>query len=101
MHFKSLPRIIVVRLVITYVFYVNSFVLTDRVSKVLLPLTIMEGIVLNYRLHFRAICGGFFQTHEVTHNDITKRAINAFSLGTNGNLQGGIRCFSLETGRML
>ena len=70
-------------------------------SDVLPPLTIVEGTVLDYNLHFRVIFGEFLQTHEGTKNDMTPRAVDTIALGPNGNLQGGIRCFSLETGRVL
>ena len=41
------------------------------------------------------------QTHEGTRNDVAPRCVDAIALGPNGNLQGGIRCFSLGTGKTL
>ena len=65
------------------------------------PLAIVEGTVLDYNLHFRVIFGEFLQTYEGARNDMTSRCVDAIALGPNGNLQGGIRCFSLSTGRVL
>ena len=64
-------------------------------SKVLTSLSIVGGIVLNYRLCFRAIYGEFVQTHEGTHNGMTHHTIDAAALGPNGNV------FSLVIVRML
>ena len=65
------------------------------------PLTIVEGVAVDYNLHFQVMFGEFVQTYEGTRNDVTLRAIDALGLGPNGNLQGGVRCFSLGTGRAL
>ena len=45
--------------------------------------------------------GEFVQANEGTHNDMTPRSIDAISLGSNGNLQVGIKCFGLSTGKIL
>ena len=84
--YDSLPRMMVVHLLITVVFYINAFVWQDGVSKILSPLAIVEGIVLDYNVHFRVIYGEFLQTYEGTHNDISPRTIDAMALGPNGNL---------------
>ena len=99
--FDSLPRMMVVHLLITVVFYINAFVWKKGVSKFLSPLAIVEGTVVDYNLHFKVIFGEFVQTYEGTKNDMGARCVDAIALGPNGNLQGGIRCFSLATGRIL
>ena len=99
--FDSLPRMMVVQLMITVVFYINAFAWQKGVSQILSPLTIVEGTALDYNLHFRVIFGEFVQTYEGTSNDMAPRCVDAIALGPNGNLQGGIRCFSLATGKVL
>ena len=98
--YDSLPRMMVVHLMITVLFYANAFDWLSGVSKILSSLTIVEGVVLDYELHFRVIFGEFVQTYEGTRNDMTARTVDALALGPNGNLQGGIRCFSLASGRV-
>ena len=93
--FDYVPRIAVVQLVITVVFYVSAFIWIYSLSKILQPITIIEGIILDYNLHFKVIFGEFIQTFEGTDNTISQRAADAIALGPAMNLQGRIRCFSL------
>ena len=41
------------------------------------------------------------QTYEGTNKKMETRAFDATSLGPNGNMQGGVRCFSLVSRRTL
>ena len=84
--FKHLPRRMVIELMITVCFYVNAFAWKCGASEVLPPLTIVEGLVLDYNLHFRVIFGEFCQTYESTSNTMNLRATNAVALGPNENL---------------
>lgn len=99
--YDSLPRQMVVELMKTVAFYVNSFVWLKGVLLILSPLTIAEGAALDFNLHFRVICGEFVQIYEGTSNDMVPRTIDAIALGPSGNSQGGIRYFSLLAGRVL
>ena len=99
--YDSLPRMMVVHLMITVIFYINTFVWKSGTSKILSPLTILEGIMLDYNLHFRVIFSEFVQTYEGTRDDMIARTVDPLALGPNRNLQGGIRCFSLVTGYVL
>ena len=40
-------------------------------------------------------------TYEGTENKMKLDTVGALALGPSGNLQGGVRCFSLQTGRVL
>ena len=64
-------------------------------------LTIIEGIVLDFYLHFKVIHRKYYQTYESTSNAINLHTTDAIALGPNGNLQGGMRCFSLDTDKIL
>jgi len=99
--FDTLPRMMVVQLMNTVVFYLNAFVWRKGVSNVLLPVTIIEGTVIDYYKHFHVVFGEFVQTFKGSDNTMNKLTIDAIALGPNGNLQGGIRCFSLSTCRIL
>jgi len=99
--FKYLPRIIVVHLMITVMFYINAFVWKYGVSQVLPPLTIIEGTVLDYYLHFRIIYREFLQTYEGTDNTMSLRTSDIVGLRLNGNLQSRIRCYSLTSEHVL
>jgi hypothetical protein len=99
--FNVLPKIVVIHLLITVMFYINAFVWRKGVSQYLSPLTILEGVVLDYSLHFQVIFGEYAQSYEDTTNTMKSRTVGAIALGPNGNLQGGIRLFSLVTGKIL
>ena len=99
--FDNLPRIMVIHLLVTVMFYINAFVWKRGVSPFLSPLTILEGVVLDYNLHFQVIFGEYVHTYEVTTNDMKRRTVGAIALGPTGNLQGGVRFYSLITGRIL
>ena len=62
---------------------------------------IIEGVVIDYRLHFRVLYGEYLQTYKGTDNAMSQRIVDAIAMGPNSNLQGGIRYFSLDTGRIL
>ena len=53
--FDSLPRIMVVHLMITVVFYPNVFVWQKGVSQILFLLTIVKETAVDRNLHFRVI----------------------------------------------
>jgi hypothetical protein len=99
--FDNLPRIMVIHLLMTVIFYINSFIWKKGVSPFLSPLTILEGVVLDYNLHFQVIFGEYAQTYEVTTNTMKRRTVGSIALGPTGNLQGGVRFYSLVTGRIL
>ena len=99
--FEDLPRIVVIHLLKTVMFYINAFIWKKGVSPFLSPMTILEGVVLDYNLHFQVIFGEYVHTYEVTTNTMKSRTVGSIALGPTGNLQGGIRCYSLVTGRIL
>ena len=68
-------------------------------SQFLSPLTIFEGIVLEYNLHFQVIFGEYAHTYESKTNTTKSHTIGAIALYPTGNLQGGERFFSLVSGR--
>ena len=76
----------VVQLMVTVVFYLNAFVWIHSPSKILLPITAVEGIVLDYNLHFKVIFGEFAQTYEGTDNIMSLRTIDTIALGPAINL---------------
>jgi hypothetical protein len=99
--FDDIPRIMIIHLLKTVMFYINAFIWKKGVSPFLSPMTILEGVVLDYNLHFQVIFGEYLHTYEVTTNTMKSRTVGSIALGPTGNLQGGIRCYSLVTGRIL
>ena len=98
---KKIPNIMVIHMIITVVFYINAFVWRQGVSQFLTPMTIVEGVLLDYNLHFSVIFGEYAQVYEGTYNNMRLRTVGAIALGPSGNLQGGVRFYSLLTGKIL
>lgn len=86
----TIPHMMVMQLMIILNFYVNAFAWTLSVSQILLPLTIVEGIVVDFHKHFYVIFGEYIQTFEGTTNTMKLCTVGALALGPSGNLQGGI-----------
>ena len=99
--FKHLTRAMTFHLSITVAFYVNEFLWKCGVSQVLPLLTVIEGTILYFYFHFRVTHSEFLQKYEGTDKIMTSHMTYDIPLGPNGNLQGRIICFSLDTGRIL
>ena len=86
---------------LTVSFYVNAFSPKSRISDHMSPITIVEGVKLVYNKHVKVIPGKYSQTFEGLDNTMKEQTIRAITLGPAGNLQGGVRFFSLKTGQIL
>ena len=64
--FRKLPRILIIHLLVTVMFYINGFVWRKGVSQFLSPLIILEGNVLDYNLRFQVIFGEYTHIYEST-----------------------------------
>ena len=99
--FERIPKKMLVAMVSNIIFYINAFPWPQGVSQILSPYTILEGMVLDFNLHFQVIFGEYAQTYEGTDNTPRERTIGAIALGPSGNIQGGVRFFSLDTGEII
>ena len=59
--------------------------------------SIIEGVVLDYKYYFRIIFREYLQTYKGMRNNITSRTIDALVLGPNENRQEGICYYSFAT----
>ena len=98
---NTLPKGMIMQLMRTVVYYINSFVWRKGVSQILPPVTIVEGLKMNFKKHFPAIYGEYMLTFEGTTNGMDSRTTGALAMGPSTNIQGGIRCYSLTTGKIL
>ena len=87
---KSLPKMSVIHLMITVTFYVNAFVWQDCVSTTMPPVTIVEGLIVDYNKHFHLIFGEYVHIYKGTDNTMKDHTVGALALGPSGNLQGGV-----------
>ena len=99
--FENIPKSMLVYLLLMALFYVNAFSLKSGISDYLSPMTIVEGVMLDYLKHFKVIPRDYVQTFEGLENAMKGQTIGAITLGPSGNLQGGVQFFSLKSGLIL
>ena len=99
--FKKIPERMMVRIMLTVPFYVNTFSPKSGISDHMSLMTIVEGVKLDYNKYFKVITGEYAQTFEGSDNTMKERTIGAIALGPSGNLKGGVRFSSLKSGLIL
>ena len=62
--FEKIPKRMVVHILLTVSFYVNAFAPKSGISDHMSPMTIVEGVKLDYNKHFKVIPGKYAQTFE-------------------------------------
>ncbi len=99
--FQKMPSRLLIEMVYSSVFWLNSFPANDGLSSELSPRTIITGMQLDFDKHCKLRFGSYVQTHEKHDNSMVPRTIGAIALRPTGNQQGGYYFFSLSTGRRL
>jgi hypothetical protein len=82
-------------------FWLNSFPTDDGVTPVLSPRAIVVSLELNYAKHCQLEFGTYVQTHEEHNNSMASRTTGAIALHPTGNNQGSYYFYSLTTGHRL
>ena len=101
MPFERMPHRLVIEMVCTSVFWLNSFSSPNGISDTLSPREIVLRQSLDYNKHCQLEFGTYVQTHEQHDNGMGKRTTGAIALRPTGNAQGGHYFMSLTTGRRL
>ena len=102
--FKYLPKVMLKALVAFCVFWINFFPAMGGVSKTVSPRTIITEVPPDFTTHCRIPFGAYAQVYEnptYTNDTEEPRTVGAIALGPSGNLQGGYKFMSLNTGQVL
>jgi hypothetical protein len=99
--FKTMPARMIIEMVNHSVFWLNSFVPEDGISRKLSPRALIVGTNVDYEKHCQLEFGTYVQTHEEHDNSMLPRTTGAIALRPTGNDQGGYYFLSLSTGRRL
>ena len=91
----------VIEMVYSTIFWLNTFSPSSSVHETLSPRTIITGKNIDFNKHCKYEFGTYVQTHEQTDNTMRARTVGAIALRPNGNDQGGYYFLSLITGRRL
>jgi hypothetical protein len=99
--FAQVPPHMVIEMVYSSVFWLNSFPPRDGVSESMSPREIVTGQKVDYSKHCKLEFGTYVQTHEEHDNTMLSRTTGAVALRPTGNVQGGYYFMSLTTGRRI
>jgi hypothetical protein len=94
-----MPGRLIVEMVYTSVFWLNSFPNQNGISQQYSPRTIVVGQHIDYHRHCQLEFGTYVQTHEEHDNSMLSRTTGAIALRPTGNAQGGYFFMSLTSGR--
>jgi len=85
------------------VLWLNAFPVKSRVSSVFSPREILVRWKMDYAKHCRVLPGSYCKVHDEPSpfNTMAPRTHEAIALGPTGNLQGSVKFFCLNTGRVL
>lgn len=89
--FSIIPRVMKIALLKNEVFWINMFPRRSSTSRTLGARTIVQGSMLDYRIHCRVLFGSYYQVHKdrkIT-NTMEPRTTGAITLHNLGNTQGG------------
>lgn len=91
-------------MILFYVFWLNQMPNKNSISDTLSPRAIVIGSQVDFKTHCRLPFEAYVQTREENEptNDISfSRTQCAISLGPSGNLQGGYKFLSLQSGKKI
>jgi hypothetical protein len=98
---ERMPNRMVIEMVYSSVFWLNSFPSANGISETLSPREIVLRQSLDYTRHCQLEFGTYVQTHEQHDNGMGARTTGDIALRPTGNAQGGHSFMSLATGRRL
>ena len=96
--FRRIPRIMLIHLVKTAVFWLNAVPTNDGITQRYSPRYILTGQHVLASKHAVIPFGAYVQTHEPHTNDMGQRTASCICLGPTGNTQGGHYFMSLTSG---
>lgn len=99
--FQKLPGRLVIELIYSVIFWLNTFSPSPSVHDNQSPRSIITGRTVDFNKHCTTKFGSYAQTHEMSNNTMQTRTVGAIALRLTGNYQGGHFYLSLLTGRQL
>ena len=101
--FKRMPKMMTANMVLHVVRQLTFFPGKGGISANLSPRMIMMGESLDFKKHLSLQFGEYCQVHEedTPRNSQTARTKAAICLGPSGNIQGGFKFMSLQTGKKI
>jgi hypothetical protein len=101
--FTHIPWRMKIEFVYFTVLWLNAFPVKTGISSTYLPQEILVRWQLDYKKHYRVLPGTYRKVHDEpdSSNSMVGRTHEGIALGPTGNLQGSVKIFCLNTGRVL
>ena len=101
--FDNIPRQMKIEFVYFIVLWLNTFPVKGGVSLIYSPWELLVRWHLDYKKHCRVLPGIYCKVHDepLPSNTMVPRMHEGIALGPTGNLQGTVKFYCLNTGRVL
>ena len=101
--FTNIPRRMKIEFVYFAVLWLNAFPVKNGISSTYSPRELLVRWKLDYEKHCRVLPGEYCEAHDEPSpsNTMEWRTHEAIALGPTGNLQGSVKYYCLNTGRVL
>ena len=101
--FSHIPRRMKIEFIYFVVLWLNAFPVKSGISSVYSPRELVLRWSMNYKKHCRVLPGEYCEVHDEPEptNSMISRTHECIALGPTGNLQGSVKFFCLNTGRVL
>ena len=101
--FSPIPKMVLIHSVYDVIMMLNAFPRDQGVTGGFLPKELVTGRTINYLRYCRATVGAYIEANRdaVFTNGQDNRTHPCIALGVSGNLQGSIKCFYLDTGKVV
>jgi hypothetical protein len=98
-----IPRRLKIKFIYFMVLWLNAFPVKNGISAVHLPRELLVCWRLDYNKHCQVLPGTYCKVHDepLPSNIMTPRTHEAIAVGPTGNLQGSVKFYSLDTGRII
>jgi len=101
--FQHLPRRMKIEFIYFMVLWLNAFPVKNGISSMFSPRELLVRWRLDYAKHCRVLPGTYCEVHDKPSpsNTMTPRMHEAIAVGPTRNLQGSVKIFCLNSGRIL
>jgi hypothetical protein len=101
--FSHIPKRMKIEFVYFVILWLNAFPVRSGISQTISPWELLMRWRLDYKKHCRVQPGTYCEVHDepVPTNTMEWRTHEAIALGPTGNLQGSVKFYCINTGRVL
>ena len=101
--FSHVPKRMKIEFVYFVILWLNAFPVKSGISQTISPRELLMRWRLDCKKHCRVQTGTYCEVHDkpVPTNTMAWRAHKAIALGPTGNLQGSVKFYCINTGRVL